>query len=63
MTLGAPQIPMGFVTIVGGIARTGGEYGITWSLDLALVLWWIALGESGPDAQAAESVEDRKSVV
>lgn len=48
---------MGFVTIVGGIARTGGEYGITWSLDLALVLWWIALGESGPDAQAAESVE------
>lgn len=42
---GAAQIPMGFVTIVSGIARTGGEYGITWSLDLALVLWWIALGE------------------
>lgn len=37
-------IPMGFVTIVSGIAKTGGEYGLEWTLGLALVLWWIALG-------------------
>ncbi|KAM0756009.1 hypothetical protein T439DRAFT_320700 [Meredithblackwellia eburnea MCA 4105] len=36
-------IPMGFVTITSGIAKTGTEYGITWALDLALVMWWIAL--------------------
>ena len=37
-------IPMGFVTIVSGIAKTGGEYGLEWTLDLAMILWWIALG-------------------
>ncbi|KAL8277179.1 hypothetical protein RQP46_010427 [Phenoliferia psychrophenolica] len=36
-------IPMGFVTIVSGIAKTGGEYGLEWTLGLAMVLWWIAL--------------------
>lgn len=38
-------IPMGFVTIVSGIAKTGSEYGLVWALELAMVLWWIALGE------------------
>ncbi|ORY73240.1 voltage-dependent anion channel-domain-containing protein [Leucosporidium creatinivorum] len=36
-------IPMGFVTITSGIARTGTEYGIEKALDGALVMWWIAL--------------------
>lgn len=36
-------IPMGLVTIVTGIARTGNEYGLTWTLDLCLVLWWLSL--------------------
>jgi tellurite resistance protein TehA-like permease len=39
-------IPMGFVTIISGIAKTGAEYNIEKSLDVALVLWWIALGTS-----------------
>ncbi|GAA5923497.1 uncharacterized protein JCM15063_003665 [Sporobolomyces koalae] len=38
-------IPMGFVTIVSGIALTGYEYGLK-TLDTALVLWWIALALS-----------------
>lgn len=37
-------IPMGFVTIISGIARTGTEYGIEKAMDAALVMWWIALG-------------------
>jgi hypothetical protein len=44
-------IPMGFVTIVSGIARTGTEYGIEKALDAGLVMWWIALGASGLRAE------------
>lgn len=35
-------IPMGLVTIMSGIARTGNEFGLGWTLDLGLVGWWIA---------------------
>lgn len=35
-------IPMGLVTIMSGIARTGNEYGLRWTLDLGLVGWWVA---------------------
>jgi len=35
---------MGLVTIVSGIALTGTEYGLS-TLNPALVLWWIALGD------------------
>lgn len=38
-------IPMGLVTIVSGIAATGEEYGLK-TLDAALVLYWITVGES-----------------
>lgn len=38
-------IPMGFVTIISGIARTGTEYGIEKALDASLVMWWVALGK------------------
>lgn len=41
-------IVMGMVTIVSGIARIGTEYGLEWTLDLGLVLWWIALSMSFP---------------
>ncbi|BGP12174.1 Plasma membrane sulfite pump involved in sulfite metabolism [Rhodosporidiobolus nylandii] len=34
-------IPMGFVTIISGIASTGHEYGLN-TLDAALVLYWIS---------------------
>ncbi|GAA5974420.1 hypothetical protein JCM11641_005272 [Rhodosporidiobolus odoratus] len=34
-------IPMGFVTIISGIAQTGHEYGLD-TLDAALVLYWIS---------------------
>lgn len=47
-------IPMGLVTIISGIARTGEEYGLA-TLDASIVLWWIALGEdpeSAPFVQA-----------
>lgn len=37
-------IPMGLVTIVSGIAATGEEYGLK-TLDAALVLYWITVGE------------------
>ncbi|KAI5481548.1 sulphite efflux pump protein [Pseudohyphozyma bogoriensis] len=36
-------LPMGFVTITNNIAKLGAEYGLTWTLDLALPLWWICL--------------------
>ncbi|SCZ88170.1 BZ3500_MvSof-1268-A1-R1_Chr2-1g04235 [Microbotryum saponariae] len=35
-------IPMGLVTIASGIARTGSEYGVAHSLNIGIVLWWIA---------------------
>ncbi|BGP36173.1 Plasma membrane sulfite pump involved in sulfite metabolism [Rhodotorula kratochvilovae] len=38
-------IPMGFVTIVSGLASTGHEYGLN-TLDTALVLYWISVGMS-----------------
>ncbi|GAA5856917.1 hypothetical protein JCM9279_003594 [Rhodotorula babjevae] len=38
-------IPMGFVTIVSGIAATGHEYGLN-TLDAALVLYWISVAMS-----------------
>ncbi|GAA6008114.1 hypothetical protein JCM10207_007034 [Rhodosporidiobolus poonsookiae] len=38
-------IPMGFVTIVSGIASTGHEYGLA-TLDAALVLYWITVALS-----------------
>ncbi|BGO88458.1 Plasma membrane sulfite pump involved in sulfite metabolism [Rhodotorula toruloides] len=38
-------IPMGFVTIISGIAATGHEYGLP-TLDAALVLYWSSVGMS-----------------
>ncbi|GAA6041597.1 hypothetical protein JCM8097_007761 [Rhodosporidiobolus ruineniae] len=38
-------IPMGFVTIISGIAASGHEYGLN-TLDAALVLYWISVGMS-----------------
>lgn len=36
-------IPMGLITIMSGITRTGLEYGLDWCLPIGLVGWWIAL--------------------
>lgn len=36
-------IPMGFVTIVTGMATLGNEYGIAGSVEAAAGLWWFAL--------------------
>lgn len=54
-------IPMGFVTIISGIARTGTEYGIEKALDAALVMWWMALGRSGLTAEPHRSKLTRRS--
>lgn len=39
-------IPMGFVTIVSGIALLGYEYGLEGSVEVAAGLWWFAMALS-----------------
>lgn len=43
-------IPMGFVTIVTGIAILGDEYGLSGSVEAAAGLWWVALALSSVSA-------------